>query len=165
MLDDWIYSSPPWVSTSVFVLGGIVLPRGRSHRSTWALARSNPAASFARIGQRGIAGVADRLGTGCGDSPAAPARGRSAGDHAGERRGSPRRACRGRPQGPRAKEHRQSVISSPTPIVLWQAGPRHLGGWGWEQAVHPRHRDAVQPKRAPMHGRTAPLDLDAGPDF
>jgi hypothetical protein len=24
MLDDWIYNSPPWLSTSVFVLGGIV---------------------------------------------------------------------------------------------------------------------------------------------
>jgi hypothetical protein len=68
-------------------------------------------------------------------------------------------------KGPESKEHRQSVTSSPTPIVLWQASARHLGGWGWEQAVHPRHRDAVQPKRAPMHGRTAPLDLDAGPDF
>ena len=24
MLDDWIYNSPPWLSSSVFVLGGIV---------------------------------------------------------------------------------------------------------------------------------------------
>jgi hypothetical protein len=33
-------------------------------------------------------------------------------------------------KGPESKEHRQSVTSSPTPIVLWQASARHLGGWG-----------------------------------